>query len=160
MLAVPVLDLGELVEFVNEFADEPRAAAGEQAAPYPDVVSVLGWSASGDPVASANALFRVFAAERPLAELNGLLRALRPVPVMTGQGLTWAVESSGDVLPAALSTCLLGWLLHHDESRLGTCQAARCVDVYADASPTGRRRFCSPTCLNRHKVAAHRARAR
>ncbi|MGH3466818.1 MAG: CGNR zinc finger domain-containing protein [Thermocrispum sp.] len=29
---------------------------------------------------------------------------------------------------------------------------------YADVSPACRRRFCSSTCLNRHKVAAYRQR--
>ncbi|WP_374119541.1 CGNR zinc finger domain-containing protein [Streptomyces sp. RKAG290] len=41
---------------------------------------------------------------------------------------------------------------------MGTCAGERCVDVYIDQSPGGRRRFCSVTCQNRTRVAAFRSR--
>ena len=168
VLAVPELDLSNMVEFVNEYADRPREVAGEQWASYPDAAALLDWSSEvpipppGDLVATANAIFAVFSSARDgrgLDELNRQLRSVRPVPEVTGSGLRWTVAAPGDVLTAALATCLLTWLVDHDAARLGTCQASRCVDVYADNSPAGRRRFCSSTCLNRHKVSAHRERA-
>lgn len=42
--------------------------------------------------------------------------------------------------------------------RLGTCDADRCDRVYVDTSKNGSRRFCSISCQNRTKAAAHRAR--
>ncbi len=42
--------------------------------------------------------------------------------------------------------------------RLGLCHADRCDRVYIDTSKNGSRRFCSTTCQNRTKAAAHRAR--
>ncbi|MGA9775751.1 MAG: CGNR zinc finger domain-containing protein [Candidatus Dormiibacterota bacterium] len=42
--------------------------------------------------------------------------------------------------------------------RLGTCRANRCDQVFVDTSKNGRRRFCSPRCLSRDKVARFRAR--
>lgn len=165
---MPALDVTRVVEFVNEYAARPRAAAGEQEMPYPDAAPVLGWPgrlaipAVGDLVAAADATFRVFFSApggRAFEELNNLLRAARPAPFATESGLRWTVDAPGEVLPAALSTCLLGWLMNHRPARLGTCHASRCVDVYIDASPAGRRRFCSSTCLNRHKVAAYRERS-
>lgn len=117
----------------------------------------------GGLVEAANAVFRVFSMAhegRALEELNDLLRFVRPTPVVTESGLRWKVETAGEVLPAALAACLLEWLMNHEQDRLGTCHASKCVDVYADASPAGRRRFCSSTCLNRHKVAAYRQRWR
>lgn len=158
--------MSRVVEFVNEFADRTRAAADEQETPYPDAADVLAWpgrlptTAAEDLVAAANAVFRVFAAApggRALEELNAILRATRPAPVATESGLRWTVDVPYAVLPAALGACLLDWLMKHDQARLGTCHGAKCVDVYA--SPSGRRRFCSTTCLNRHKVAAYRQRS-
>ncbi|WP_143044221.1 CGNR zinc finger domain-containing protein [Nonomuraea jiangxiensis] len=168
MLAVPALDVSRVVVFVNEYAVRPRAAAGEQEMPYPDAADVLVWPgrlpipAVGDLVAAANAAFRVFSSahdSRAFEELNGLLRSARPSPVATESGLCWMVDAPGEVLPAALGTCLLEWLMNHEQARLGTCHASKCVDVYTDASPAGQRRFCSSTCLNRHKVAAYRQRS-
>ncbi|MEV4807002.1 CGNR zinc finger domain-containing protein [Nonomuraea sp. NPDC049421] len=168
MPAVPVLDVRHVVAFVNEYADPPREAAGEQETPYPDAHDLLAWPpglalpATGGLVAAANAVFPVFAAARDgraLEELNALLRAVRPLPVAAPDGLRWTAGDAADLLPAALATCLLSWLMTHEQARLGTCHASRCVDVYTDASPAGQRRFCSATCLNRHKVAAYRKRA-
>lgn len=161
---VPVLDMHGVVEFVNEYADAARDAAGEQHDAYPAAAELLTWT---EPlpdvdglVAAANALHPVFAADAHTRDhLNELLRALRPTPVATTDGLRWTVGDPADVLPAALATAVLAWLLRHGPNRLGTCRGANCIDVYADASPAGRRRFCSTTCLNRHKVAAHRRRA-
>ncbi|RZQ65150.1 CGNR zinc finger domain-containing protein [Amycolatopsis suaedae] len=158
MYDVPVLDMGRVVEFVNEHADRPRVVADEQDMPYPEMAVP-----SGDLVPAANAAFEVFAAApdgRAFERLNDLLRAARPLPVATEAGLRWTVDAPENVLPAALGACLLEWLVNHGQERLGTCHGAKCVDVYADASPAGRRRFCSSTCLNRHKVAAYRQRAR
>lgn len=166
--SVPALDISRVVEFVNEYAEATRAAAGEQEMPYPNAADVLAWpdqlpvSSVHALVAAADATFPVFTSAhlgRALEELNSLLQPLRPAPVATEAGLRWAVDRPAEVLPVALGTCLLEWLTKHEQDRLGTCQASKCVDVYADASPAGRRRFCSSTCLNRHKVAAHRQRS-
>jgi predicted RNA-binding Zn ribbon-like protein len=42
--------------------------------------------------------------------------------------------------------------------RLGVCLAERCDRVYVDTSRNSSRRFCSTSCQNRVKAAAHRAR--
>ena len=42
--------------------------------------------------------------------------------------------------------------------RLGTCDAARCTNVYVDTSPNASRRYCSDRCSSRANVAAYRAR--
>jgi predicted RNA-binding Zn ribbon-like protein len=43
--------------------------------------------------------------------------------------------------------------------RLGICLAERCDRVYVDTSKNSSRRFCSVSCQNRVKAAAHRARS-
>ena len=45
-------------------------------------------------------------------------------------------------------------------TRLGTCDAARCTNVYVDTSPNASRRYCSDRCSSRANVAAYRARQR
>ncbi|WP_244929990.1 CGNR zinc finger domain-containing protein [Nocardioides sp. W7] len=45
-------------------------------------------------------------------------------------------------------------------SRLGTCAATPCTDVFVDASPNASRRYCSERCSSRASVAAYRARLR
>lgn len=168
VFSVPALNIGCVVEFVNEYAEDTRVVAGEQEMPYPDATDVLAWPGSlpahsiDDLVVAADATFPVFSSAqdgRAIEELNSLLQFVRPAPIATEAGLRWAVDRPADVLPAALGTCLLEWLTRHEQVRLGTCHASKCVDVYADASPAGRRRFCSSICLNRHKVAAHRQRS-
>ncbi|HEY6538901.1 MAG TPA: CGNR zinc finger domain-containing protein [Candidatus Dormibacteraeota bacterium] len=43
-------------------------------------------------------------------------------------------------------------------TRLGICSAGHCDRAFIDTSKNGSRRFCSPSCLSRTKVAAFRAR--
>ena len=43
-------------------------------------------------------------------------------------------------------------------SRLGTCAASPCTNVYVDTSPNQSRRYCSDRCSSRANVAAYRAR--
>ena len=45
-------------------------------------------------------------------------------------------------------------------TRLGTCDAAPCTNVYVDTSPNASRRYCSDRCSSRANVAAFRARQR
>lgn len=158
-----------LVELVNEFAHRPRMFAGEQDAPYPDVARIDGLP--GDMteipvlqlVSAANEVYEVFAADsdgRAYEVLNRILRSAAPSPIATARGTRWTVRNARHLVRGAMAVCLLEWLTSHGWQRLGRCHAVRCADVYADASPAGKRRFCSSTCLNRHKVAAHRSRSR
>ena len=43
-------------------------------------------------------------------------------------------------------------------TRLGTCSAERCSQVFVDTSPNRSRRYCSDRCSSRANVAAYRAR--
>jgi predicted RNA-binding Zn ribbon-like protein len=59
---------------------------------------------------------------------------------------------------ATCATALAIVIGSHGVRRLGVCGAVRCDRVYIDTSRNGSRRFCSPSCLSRQKVAAFRAR--
>jgi predicted RNA-binding Zn ribbon-like protein len=59
---------------------------------------------------------------------------------------------------ATCATALAIVIGTHGTRRLGVCGAVRCDRVYIDTSRNGSRRFCSPSCLSRQKVAAFRAR--
>ena len=167
-----------LVWLVNEWGEVPRAAAGEEQAPYPDtdlLAALLAGSGVRDcpPTALtgpalrqvANQLHRVFAAadlgER-VALVAGLLAQTGVTPALeltdTGDrpGATWRVPAAHDALLAAAALTLRHQLAEHDPDRVGVCSGRRCADAFIDASPAGQRRFCSVTCQNRARIAAWR----
>lgn len=169
MFPVPQIELAWVVELVNEFSDPTRAAAGEQDEPYPGLSAPDGHS-TGQPwqtaelVTMANELHAIFgAAERgePVdGAVNTILDRARPWQRATPAGTGFAVAGADNVLPAACALTLLEWIAARGTQAIGVCDAARCADVFADASAAGHRRFCSVTCSNRHRVAQHRARRR
>ena len=169
-----------LVWLVNEWGSVPRAAAGEDQAPYPDT-GLLGALLAGSGVRDcppelltspaltqvADRLHPVFAA-RNLSErvtlVSGLLAQTGVRPALNlddgRPGETWLVEDARQALPAAAALTLRHQLAGHDPDRVGVCAGRDCADAYIDASPGGRRRFCSVTCQNRARVAAWRQRRR
>jgi predicted RNA-binding Zn ribbon-like protein len=167
-----------LVWLVNEWGSVPRAAAGEDQAPYPDtdlLAALLAGSGVRDcPPAAltgpalrqvADQLHRVFAAadlgER-VTLVAGLLAQTGVTPALeltdTGDrpGATWRVSAARDALLAAAALTLRHQLAEHDPDRVGVCSGRRCADAFIDASPAGQRRFCSVTCQNRARIAAWR----
>jgi CGNR zinc finger len=166
---VPQVELSWVVELVNEFSDPTRAAAGEQDEPYPELSPPDGFLA-GQPwktaelVGAANDLHGIFdAAERGESvegAINAILDRARPWQRANPAGIGFAVADARNVLPAACALALLEWIAARGTRRIGVCDAGRCVDVFADASAGGHRRFCSAICSNRHRVAQYRARQR
>lgn len=170
MRPVPTLDLTWMIDAVNEFSDQARAAAGEEGLPYPDPSRIAGQPPEAGLlqqdrlVAAATKIYPVFALAhegQPIAPcLNRLLDETRPSPRLDGATLTWVAEHGDDRLDTAMTLAVMSFYLEHGQARLGLCSGARCADVFADVSRAGRRRFCSNTCLNRFKVNEHRARKR
>ncbi|WP_018657797.1 CGNR zinc finger domain-containing protein [Actinomadura flavalba] len=102
-----------------------------------------------------------------VALLNGLLLAAPLRPHLTdhdGGGLHLHFAPPAADLPervrAATVMRLAELVCAHGLDRTGVCAAGGCERVYADASRSGRRRFCSEACANRTNVAAFRARRR
>ena len=167
-----------LVWLVNEWGSVPRAAAGEDQAPYPDtglLAALLAGSGVRDcpPEVLANpALTQVadrlhpaFAApdlSERVCLVTGLLAGTGVRPALDlddgRPGETWLVEDARQALPAAAALTLRHQLAGHDPARVGVCTGRDCADAYIDVSPAGRRRFCSVTCQNRARVAAWRQR--
>ncbi len=152
-----------LVWLVNEWGAAPRAAAGEEGAPYPDPAP-LG-AAAGNLAEVADRLHRVFAATHMNERVRLLAillteTAVRPTLTLAdGQpSESWQVDDPGQALLAAAALTLRHQLAAHDPARVGTCTGRDCADAYIDASPGGQRRFCSVTCQNRARVAAWRHR--
>jgi len=152
-----------LVWLVNEWGAAPRAAVGEEDAPYPDPAP-LG-TAAGNPAEAADRLHLIFST----TDMNERIRLLALVLAQTGvrpgfalvggvPSATWHVDDPGQALLASAALTLRHQLAAHDPARVGTCTGRRCADAYIDASPGGQRRFCSVTCQNRARVAAWRRR--
>jgi hypothetical protein len=166
---VPQVEVAWVVDLVNEFSDPTRAAAGEQDEPYPELAVPDGHFPGRPPktaelVSAANDLHAIFdAAERGESvegAINAILDRARPWQRATAAGTGSAVADARNVLPAACALALLEWIAAHGTQRIGVCNAGRCVDVFADASAAGHRRFCSASCSSRHRVAQYRARQR
>jgi predicted RNA-binding Zn ribbon-like protein len=168
MASVSALPLALVVVLVNEWGTAPRRAAGEQDSPYPDrgaLTAAVGDARDEELTAVADALYPIFAAadeDTVVSRLNDVLDRCEPQPRLARAGgvlgEAWLSDPPRRLLSAAalgLYRQLLDW---GDARRLGTCTAARCVDVYVDSSSAGRRKFCSVQCQNRNRVAAFRAR--
>lgn len=156
MLVQPLLP-AEVVALVNDWGTAPRRVG---ARPQPS------GPAPATAIAVADRVHAAFAATDP-AEQAGLVTSMlddaAPRALMTitdGRPVAaWSVARAADTLLAAAALALREHLADHPH-RLGVCADHQCADVYVDASPAGRRRYCSLTCQNRSRVAAFRERRR
>ncbi len=161
LVPVEQMALPTVVDLVNEFGDEPRRAAGESANPYPQLERPPMVAATTDDlVALANRLHPLFAdPTKAPAALNRLAGATGLAHLLDERyRLVWHRTTGSDALTAAAVTTLLEFVDSHGPSRLGTCAADACVDVYTDHSQATNRRYCSPQCQNRTRVARWRNR--
>ena len=101
------------------------------------------------------------AAER----VNRLLdRAQTPPRLSNHDGTAWHLHITADEAPwadwlAATAGLGLARMLAEDGvARLGRCAARSCGRVFAGGPRNHPRRYCSPACANRARVAAFRAR--
>jgi hypothetical protein len=151
---IVVMPLAELVDFVNEWGTLPRAFDARPP------------SEDGQRTALADALHPVFAvpsASARAALVTGLLEQTGVRPVLADHdgvlAEEWTVDDPEFAARAAAALALRHHLAEHP-GRLGVCADDQCADVYVDASPAGRRRFCCLTCQNRARAAAFRRRNR
>lgn len=168
MVAVPDIALQWLALFINGFAAEPHAVAGVDAV-HPDRATrgqpgVAAGVSSDDKAGLADQLWSVFARPDPVdraAALDQLLRRYRLAPTIDGVGglhwITPLTDPTG-LLGAACVACLLDAVRTLGWARLGICDGLDCVDVYVDEAARTPRKYCSPTCSNRAKIRAYRAR--
>jgi predicted RNA-binding Zn ribbon-like protein len=96
--------------------------------------------------------------------LNDLMvrHPIRPqISDWTPDGLHLHVAKTSSVADLLVGESLLGLatlVCDLGPARLGVCSAARCTNVFVDASPNLSRRYCSDRCSSRANVAAYRAR--
>jgi hypothetical protein len=167
-VGLPAVPAAEVVALINGFGSRPRTAAGEADDPYPDPAAALPSLPGLEPdeaVRQADRLWPVFAADPAEAAelLSGLAGASRLAPLITADGtLGWSTGRSGGEAErsAALVAAVLDVVRQTGWSRVGSCQAVDCVDVYIDSGRRHPRRYCSDTCLNRTRVRNHRKAAR
>jgi predicted RNA-binding Zn ribbon-like protein len=151
---IVVTPLAELVAFVNEWGTLPRAVGGRPP------------SEDRGRTALADELHPVFAATTGIeraALVTALLDHTRVRPALADHDGAlveeWTVDDDAQAGRAAAALALHHHLAEHP-GRLGVCADDQCAEVYVDASPAGRRRFCCLTCQNRARAAAFRRRAR
>ncbi|MGP4105079.1 CGNR zinc finger domain-containing protein [Nonomuraea sp. KM90] len=160
-----------LVELINGWGSVPREARAED---YPDEayppIAEIALPAGQKPTdralaLAADRLYPVFAMADAAGQarlVNELLTDTEVRPCLSVMGnhthANWTVGDSANPVLAAAAVALRQHLAGQGSQRLGVCTGRRCADVYIDASPAGRRRFCSVTCQNRARVAAFRSR--
>lgn len=120
--------------------------------------------------AAAVELRAVFVAEtvdRAAALLNVLLASGDTSPVLSAHdGTPWHLHLTaldadwGAWLRGSSAIPLAVLLTERGERPWGECAASECNRVFVHAGQGQTRRFCSPRCATRSRVAAHRARAR
>lgn len=172
---VVAMPIAAVVDLVNGWGTVPRLAAGEQDQELPSFAELAGRFGALAPLARrataaelqrvADLVYPVFASSQTAkrASVVGALltkAGVRPGLRATGDGLEagWVVDDAAQSILAAAAGAVYTQLAEHAPERLGTCTGRRCADAYVDASPGGRRRYCSVTCQNRARVAAFRRR--
>ncbi|MBL7262152.1 CGNR zinc finger domain-containing protein [Paractinoplanes lichenicola] len=148
-MQVTEMDMAEVVTLVNEWGTRPCRMDGR--APRP----------GASQTALADSLHPIFAASDAATRaslVTSLLQSTAVRPELT-PSLTaaWAVDDPAQAPRAAAALALRHHLAEHP-GRLGVCADEQCEDVYVDASPAGKRRFCCLTCQNRARAAAFRRR--
>jgi predicted RNA-binding Zn ribbon-like protein len=139
------MDITDVVVLVNEWGTEPCRVDGR--APHP----------GAELTTLADELHPIFATADPAIRarlLTALLQVTGVRPELSPDlSESWAVTDPSQSKRAAAALAL-----RHHPSRLGLCADDQCADVYVDASPAGKRRFCCLTCQNRARAAAFRRR--
>ncbi|TCO55905.1 CGNR zinc finger domain-containing protein [Actinocrispum wychmicini] len=99
--------------------------------------------------------------------LNAVLADMRALPQLTNHDGAWHwhyVQPDADLVDRVTTRCavaLLSVVADAGASRLRTCAADDCTNVFVDLSRNSARRFCDArTCGNRTHAAAYRARRR
>lgn len=158
---VALLEPAEAKALAQAAAAEPDAAAAALAAAVSlretlyRLVMAAGTGAGKKPAADLERLNH-WLAEAPATA--------RLVPAKGGGGYAWAEPRAGLGLAAPLQRLAhaAAELLTSDRlARVHTCAGPGCGWLFIDASPSGRRRWCSmETCGNRAKAQRHYKKAR
>jgi len=172
VVAIASMPIPVLVDLVNGWASIPRREDGRDSAAYPPIADLAGRLGFPPPAlsdrelaAAADRIYPVFTMADAGRRAELVTEFLEETSVRPGLHLVraelrrgWSVPDPDAALLAASAIALREFLADHQPDRLGVCTGSRCVDVFVDASPGGRRRFCSVTCQNRSRVAAFRGR--
>ncbi|MCY1145582.1 CGNR zinc finger domain-containing protein [Actinoplanes sp. Pm04-4] len=148
-MRVEPMDITDVVVLVNEWGTEPCRVDGR--APHP----------GAELTTLADELHPIFATPDSATRaelLNALLQVTGVRPELAPDlSESWTITDPAQAKRAAATLALRHHLAAHP-GRLGLCADDQCADVYVDASPAGKRRFCCLTCQNRARAAAFRRR--
>lgn len=166
MPTVEPLPAAWVLDLINGYGTQPRQAVGRGEQPYPalDRPFDLALPEPHQLAILADTLWRIFAEPRHdqrAEQLTRLLHRAKLDPVATPTGtLDWTSSRHDPVgrLTASAAVTLLSVVQLRGWDRLGICHGRDCDDAYVDDAGRARRIYCSPTCLNRARVRAHRAR--
>ncbi|MFD3695452.1 CGNR zinc finger domain-containing protein [Streptomyces sp. NPDC058646] len=137
-------------DLTEEAFGEPDAAELRAAARR--MARVLAEPDEGRAAEAVNALFAEYATRPRLTRHGGHPWHLH---VDRGTGAGW-----GEWFLASGALALAQLLTEYGRVAWGACAAEGCGRLYLATGPGSARRYCSPTCATRARVAAHRRRKR
>ena len=172
--ATDQLDVGWILDAINECSTPTRTAAGELDDTDGNIAERLKrveGVTSEDFVAVVDSWFEIFRAApdpRSVCDvLNDLLIEASPTirAAFDGSTVSSSVEFSEAVtarqrLTVGGALALLDVIAEIGLERIGLCTANHCVDVYIDRSPRRNKRYCSQLCQTRERVQRHRSHTR
>ncbi len=157
MVPVDPVEVVDSLRLINEFSDRARHEAGEQNDPYRDLPGGEGLGL-GDAIEAANLIHRAAANPDRIGALNDLAdRSSLTMRLGADGALGWWHDGTGPALARFLAP-VLSFIDRTGIDRMGVCQARACVDLFADRSQAGDRRYCCQRCATRSRVTAWRQR--
>lgn len=146
-------DAGALRRFLLDHAEPEPVEVTED-----DLAGVIGIRERLRPVFEA-------VPARAAGVLNDLLRDFATRPYLSDHdGTSWHLHVARDDaswaewLGAATALGLAGFAAGHGFGAMDVCAAGDCERVFVNPAARRPRRFCTPTCAGRTRVAQHRAR--
>ncbi|MFI9461333.1 CGNR zinc finger domain-containing protein [Streptomyces xiamenensis] len=168
--ATPDLSRDALAELLVRHGERPVDVAGaafgeDDAAALRGAVQRLLDEVLTDPGADADSDART---DRAAQALNRLLADCGARPRLSRHdGQPWHLhvdrdDDAGwaDWFLASSALALAQVLSEYGRAAWGTCASPRCGTLFLGTGPGSPRRYCSPACASRERVAAHRRRMR
>lgn len=163
-----LLDLANLLDAEPDASADDLAAVlaahGETAADLDDF-DERDAAAIRPVVSRLAAVLREADTDRAASAINELLATYASRPRLSNHdGHTWHlhVDSHDDApwaewLAASSALALAQLLSERGRAAWGQCAAPGCSTLFLDTGPGSPRKYCSPTCATRDRVARHRA---
>ena len=169
----PARRLVDLVNLFTSHESAPTEAVTAVLSAHGESIDELSTVTEDDVAALRRACNRLTAvlaapdADQAAETINALLSEFATRPHLSNHdGHVWHLHTEdrdagwGDWLAGSGALALAQLMSRRGRIAWGVCSSDGCRRYYLDTGPGSARRYCSPTCATRARVAQHRARKR